>query len=139
MYLQFALQAKTYSKRLKKRVDAELTQREVYRQVGRAVLDWIAFFFQILRDLSCYPLLSGSLPSFKLRDLGLPVSASVHIAPDVISFDHVRRLTECKGKPKVSRVTVFERPGLREFLKLLSEFADLMLFTAGQEGYMGIM
>ncbi|KAK3020649.1 hypothetical protein RJ639_046242, partial [Escallonia herrerae] len=42
---------------------------------------------------------------------------------------------ECEGKPKVNYVTVFERPGLPEFLKQLSEFADLVLFTAGLEGY----
>ncbi|XP_052199168.1 uncharacterized protein LOC127806137 isoform X2 [Diospyros lotus] len=40
-----------------------------------------------------------------------------------------------EGKPKVNHVTVFERPGLGEFLKQLSEFADLVLFTAGLEGY----
>ncbi|KAF7830941.1 CTD nuclear envelope phosphatase 1-like protein [Senna tora] len=40
-----------------------------------------------------------------------------------------------EGKPKVNYVTVFERPGLKEFLKQLSEFADLVLFTAGLEGY----
>lgn len=42
---------------------------------------------------------------------------------------------ECDGKPKVNYVTVFERPGLHEFLKKLAEFADLVLFTAGLEGY----
>lgn len=42
---------------------------------------------------------------------------------------------ECEGKPKISYVTVFERPGLHEFLKQLSKFADLILFTAGLEGY----
>lgn len=42
---------------------------------------------------------------------------------------------EIEGKPKVNYVTVFERPGLDEFLKQLSEFADLVLFTAGLEGY----
>ncbi|XP_019151690.1 PREDICTED: CTD nuclear envelope phosphatase 1-like [Ipomoea nil] len=42
---------------------------------------------------------------------------------------------ECDGKPKINYVTVFERPGLRQFLKQLSEFADLVLFTAGLEGY----
>ncbi|KAA8534070.1 hypothetical protein F0562_031737 [Nyssa sinensis] len=42
---------------------------------------------------------------------------------------------ECEGKPKVNYVTVFERPGLQEFLNQLSEFADLVLFTAGLEGY----
>lgn len=31
-------------------------------------------------------------------------------------------------------MTVFERPGLREFLKQIGEFADLILFTAGIEG-----
>ncbi|XP_052186852.1 uncharacterized protein LOC127797755 [Diospyros lotus] len=40
-----------------------------------------------------------------------------------------------EGKPKINYVTVFERPGLEEFLKQLSEFADLVLFTAGLEGY----
>ncbi|KAG2730506.1 hypothetical protein I3843_01G290200 [Carya illinoinensis] len=42
---------------------------------------------------------------------------------------------ESEGKPKVNYVTVFERPGLQEFLKDLGEFADLVLFTAGLEGY----
>ncbi|KAJ8535409.1 hypothetical protein K7X08_023129 [Anisodus acutangulus] len=42
---------------------------------------------------------------------------------------------ECEGKPKINYVTVFERPGFHEFLKELSEFADLVLFTAGLEGY----
>ncbi|OAY38405.1 CTD nuclear envelope phosphatase 1 homolog [Manihot esculenta] len=42
---------------------------------------------------------------------------------------------ECEGKPKINYVTVFERPGLAEFLKQLSKFADLVLFTAGLEGY----
>ncbi|KAL2940583.1 CTD small phosphatase-like protein 2 [Bienertia sinuspersici] len=42
---------------------------------------------------------------------------------------------EPDGKPKISYVTVFERPGLHEFLEQLSEFADLILFTAGLEGY----
>ncbi|EEF34266.1 conserved hypothetical protein [Ricinus communis] len=42
---------------------------------------------------------------------------------------------ECEGKTKINYVTVFERPGLREFLKQISEFADLVLFTAGLEGY----
>lgn len=31
-------------------------------------------------------------------------------------------------------VTVFERPGLHEFLKQVHGFADLVLFTAGLEG-----
>ncbi|XP_021904222.1 CTD nuclear envelope phosphatase 1 homolog [Carica papaya] len=42
---------------------------------------------------------------------------------------------EFEGKPKINYVTVFERPGLQEFLQQLSEFADLVLFTAGLEGY----
>ncbi|PIA59429.1 hypothetical protein AQUCO_00400365v1 [Aquilegia coerulea] len=42
---------------------------------------------------------------------------------------------EYDGKPKVNHVTVFERPGLRDFLKQTSEFAELVLFTAGLEGY----
>ncbi|KAJ8764052.1 hypothetical protein K2173_004943 [Erythroxylum novogranatense] len=42
---------------------------------------------------------------------------------------------EFEGKPKINYVTVFERPGLDEFLKQLGDFADLVLFTAGLEGY----
>ncbi|KAG6535312.1 nuclear envelope morphology protein 1-like [Zingiber officinale] len=42
---------------------------------------------------------------------------------------------DADGRPKVNHVTVFERPGLHEFLKHCSEFADLILFTAGLEGY----
>ncbi|KAM1020245.1 hypothetical protein ACFX13_042241 [Malus domestica] len=42
---------------------------------------------------------------------------------------------ECDGKPKVNYVTVFERPGLHDFLKQVSQFAELVLFTAGLEGY----
>ncbi|KAL0652695.1 hypothetical protein Bca4012_095386 [Brassica carinata] len=42
---------------------------------------------------------------------------------------------ESDGKYKINYVTVFERPGLHEFLEKLSQFADLVLFTAGLEGY----
>jgi len=42
---------------------------------------------------------------------------------------------DVEGKQKVNHVTVFERPGLHEFLRKTSEFADLILFTAGLEGY----
>ncbi|XP_021805594.1 carboxy-terminal domain RNA polymerase II polypeptide A small phosphatase 1 [Prunus avium] len=42
---------------------------------------------------------------------------------------------ECDGKPKVNYVTVFERPGLQDFLRQVSQFAELVLFTAGLEGY----
>nr|CAN74278.1 hypothetical protein VITISV_004711 [Vitis vinifera] len=42
---------------------------------------------------------------------------------------------ECEGKPNISYVTVFERPGLQEFLEQISEFAELVLFTAALEGY----
>ncbi|RZC90727.1 hypothetical protein C5167_028561 [Papaver somniferum] len=50
-------------------------------------------------------------------------------------FECVSSDKETNGKPKVNQVTVFERPGLNEFLKQASEFADLVLFTAGLEGY----
>eukprot|EP00898_Chlorokybus_atmophyticus_P005634 jgi/Chlat1/6071/Chrsp4S09090 len=45
------------------------------------------------------------------------------------------------GAPQLRRTTgsnaiiVYERPGLETFLKRLSDFADLVLFTAGLEGY----
>lgn len=42
---------------------------------------------------------------------------------------------DVKGREKVNHVVVFERPGLEEFLEQTSEFADLVLFTAGLEGY----
>ncbi|KAJ6362864.1 hypothetical protein OIU78_003120 [Salix suchowensis] len=42
---------------------------------------------------------------------------------------------DVEGKPRINYVTVFERPGLKEFLKQIGEFADLILFTAGLEGY----
>ncbi|KAI4324473.1 hypothetical protein MLD38_029961 [Melastoma candidum] len=42
---------------------------------------------------------------------------------------------ECDGKPNINHVTVFERPGLREFLRKVGEFATLILFTAGLEDY----
>jgi len=42
---------------------------------------------------------------------------------------------DSEGKDKINYVTVFERPGLQEFLEQISEFADLVLFTAGLEGY----
>ncbi|XP_057512548.1 uncharacterized protein LOC130794619 [Actinidia eriantha] len=42
---------------------------------------------------------------------------------------------ECQGKPKISYVTVFERPGLHNFLKQIGEFANVVLFTAGLEDY----
>lgn len=43
-------------------------------------------------------------------------------------------LQDNDGKQRTNRVTVFERPGLHEFLQRTSEFADLVLFTAGLEG-----
>ncbi|KAG6744244.1 hypothetical protein POTOM_052958 [Populus tomentosa] len=42
---------------------------------------------------------------------------------------------DVEGKPEINHVTVFERPGLKEFLKQIGEFADLILFTAGIEGF----
>jgi len=42
---------------------------------------------------------------------------------------------DAEGRQRVNHVTVFERPGLHEFLQQTSEFADLILFTAGMEGY----
>ncbi|XAR68814.1 Phosphoprotein phosphatase [Bertholletia excelsa] len=45
------------------------------------------------------------------------------------------KLNDCEVQPKVSYVTVFERPGLQKFLKQIGEFADIVLFTAGLEDY----
>lgn len=184
----------------------ELSQAEVYsprsQQVWRALLSWLAFFFQIffqiIRALGHYPLLSFSssssssssassssqssfkpLPSVELVEHDSPPPSALEISPlDFSPNDHpIQKLTvvldldetlvcayetsslpaalrtqaiegglnwfdlECvsidkegEGK-KINYVTVFERPGLKEFLKQLSEFADLVLFTAGLEGY----
>ncbi|XP_028784016.1 CTD nuclear envelope phosphatase 1 homolog [Neltuma alba] len=179
----------------------ELTQAEVYsprtQQVWRALLCWLAslfqIFFQIIRALAHYPLLSFSsssssspsfkpLPSVELQEqYDLPLDSALDIAAtDYSAADDqpLQKLTvvldldetlvcayetsslpaavraqateaglnlfelECvtpdkdgEGKPKINYVTVFERPGLKEFLKQLSGFADLVLFTAGLEGY----
>jgi RNA polymerase II subunit A small phosphatase-like protein len=43
-------------------------------------------------------------------------------------------LQDPDGRQRINHVTVFERPGLHEFLQRTSEFADLVLFTAGLEG-----
>ncbi|EFJ06481.1 hypothetical protein SELMODRAFT_135380, partial [Selaginella moellendorffii] len=40
-----------------------------------------------------------------------------------------------EGNVKINCVMVYERPGLREFLARASQFAELVLFTAGLEGY----
>ncbi|OMO50103.1 NLI interacting factor [Corchorus capsularis] len=185
---------------------AELTQAEVYSprsmQVWRALLNWLAFFFQIfsqiIRAVGQYPLLSSSSSSSSTtssssahRFKPLPVvdsteiesPATVEIAAVLDSPIHaeenrIEKLTvvldldetlvcayetsslppalrnqatdaglkwfelecvssdkECEGKPKINYVMVFERPGLHEFLSQLSEFAELVLFTAGLEGY----
>eukprot|EP00249_Psilotum_nudum_P011657 c23305_g2_i1 orf=373-1242(-) len=42
---------------------------------------------------------------------------------------------DAEGKSRVNHVTVYERPGLHEFLMKTSEFAEIVLFTAGLEGY----
>ncbi|TYG35885.1 hypothetical protein ES288_D13G019300v1 [Gossypium darwinii] len=180
---------------------AELTQAKVYSprslQVWRALLNWLAFFYQIfaqiIRAVGQYPLLSSSSSSSITststhRFKPLPVAdstrtesrATVEIAAvlDSPDEDRIEKLTvvldldetlvcayetsslppslrnqamdaglkwfelecvssdkECEGKPKINYVTVFERPGLQDFLNQLSEFAELVLFTAGLEGY----
>ncbi|MCO5605242.1 hypothetical protein L7F22_059422 [Adiantum nelumboides] len=42
---------------------------------------------------------------------------------------------DSQGKSRVNHVTVYERPGLQEFLRRVSDFAEVILFTAGLEGY----
>ncbi|GJR17499.1 leucine-rich repeat-containing protein [Tanacetum coccineum] len=54
---------------------------------------------------------------------------------ELFELECVSSYRESDGKPKISYVTVFERPGLHKFLAQLSKFADLVLFTAGLEGY----
>ncbi|KAL5734328.1 hypothetical protein ACOSP7_032189 [Xanthoceras sorbifolium] len=186
---------------------AELTQAAevVYSprsvQVWRALLNWLAFFFQIfsrfLRALGHHPLLSSSsspppahdfkpLSAVELPEIEYPGTLEIaagedsgaDVSPAAATNGCLEKLTvvldldetlvsayetsslpvslrnqateaglkwfelecvssdkECEGKPKINYVTVFERPGLREFLKQVSTFADLVLFTAGLEGY----
>ncbi|OIW16192.1 hypothetical protein TanjilG_18907 [Lupinus angustifolius] len=181
----------------------ELTQTELYpsnsprtQQLWKSVLSWFGFFFQIffqiIRALSHYPLLSFSssnsnssfkpLPSIELHHhLDSPPETAVSAVQITdVDSDHypsqkllvvldldetlvcayetsslpaalrnqaieaglnwfelecVSSDKEGEGKPKINYVTVFERPGLKEFIRQLSEFADLVLFTAGLEGY----
>ncbi|XP_035817645.1 uncharacterized protein [Zea mays] len=70
---------------------------------------------------------SSSLPSTMRTHA---VEAGLH------RFDMECVLSEkdTEGRQRINRVTVFERPGLHEFLQRTSEFADLVLFTAGLEG-----
>ncbi|XVE99762.1 hypothetical protein REPUB_Repub03eG0229000 [Reevesia pubescens] len=184
---------------------AELTQAEVYSprsiQVWRALLNWLAFFFQIfaqiIRAVGQYPLLSSSsassttvsasastqgfkpLPVVDSTEIESPATVEIAAVFDSLDEDNrIEKLTvvldldetlvcayetsslpstlrnlatdaglkwfelecvssdkECEGKPKINYVTVFERPGLQEFLTQISEFAELVLFTAGLEGY----
>ncbi|GAB2299528.1 hypothetical protein Dimus_033594 [Dionaea muscipula] len=71
---------------------------------------------------------TSSLPSVIL-------SQATEARLDWFELECVSADKECEGKTKINYVTVFERPGLHDFLKQLSEFADLVLFTAGLEGY----
>lgn len=183
---------------------AELAQgAEVYEprtvQVWRALVNWLAFFFQIFVQIvrgtpSLTQVLSyvgfrhhisaastqfKPLPVVELQEDQLsPPAAEPQISPGKLGDQRFDKLVvvldldetlvcayettslpgiirtqateaglkwfdlECvssdkeyDGKPKINYVTVFERPGLRQFLKELSEFADLVLFTAGLEGY----
>eukprot|EP00262_Sarcandra_glabra_P009145 TRINITY_DN23174_c0_g1_i1.p1 TRINITY_DN23174_c0_g1~~TRINITY_DN23174_c0_g1_i1.p1 ORF type:complete len:300 (-),score=34.65 TRINITY_DN23174_c0_g1_i1:325-1224(-) len=176
---------------------AELAQAEVYSpktlQFWRTLLNWLAFFFQILLQILRgtpsfsqvlsfvglrHPLLCSSpaSPSFKPLPVELPsisdeddadaTSPAVNKLTIVLDLDEtlvcayetsslpaivriqateaglkcfelecISMDREVEGKQKVNHVTVFERPGLREFLQQISEFADLVLFTAGLEGY----
>lgn len=181
---------------------AELTQTEVVysprsMQVWRALLNWLAFFFQIftqiVRAVGHHPLLSSAssssssthrfkpLPVVDSHEIESPSAveiAAVYDSAATVGEERIKKLTvvldldetlvcayessslppalhnlateaglswfelecmssdkEIEGKPKINHVTVYERPGLHEFLKQLSEFADLILFTAGLEGY----
>ncbi|XP_057983985.1 uncharacterized protein LOC131168512 [Malania oleifera] len=69
---------------------------------------------------------------------GLPATIRTQATEAGLKWFELECLSSTKerqGKPKVNYVTVFERPGLQEFLERIGEFADLVLFTAGLEGY----
>ncbi|MCE3214908.1 hypothetical protein HAX54_000244, partial [Datura stramonium] len=52
-----------------------------------------------------------------------------------IKFAQYHGFRNAKANSKINYVTVFERPRLHEVSKRTHEFADLVLFTAGLEGY----
>ena len=56
-------------------------------------------------------------------------------APAVHEGHVLFRVQDCDGAVRTAHVTVFLRPGLSEFLDRVSQFSELVLFTAGQEGY----
>ncbi|XP_016649841.1 PREDICTED: LOW QUALITY PROTEIN: carboxy-terminal domain RNA polymerase II polypeptide A small phosphatase 1-like [Prunus mume] len=144
---------------------AELTQGEVVYspktlQVWRALVNWFGFFFQIflqiLRALGHHPLLSSqTAPNARIHKLTVVLDLDETLVcayessslPAVVrdqategglkwfELECVSSDKECDGKPKVNYVTVFERPGLQDFLRQVSQFAELVLFTAGLEGY----
>ncbi|KQK05827.1 hypothetical protein BRADI_2g22770v3 [Brachypodium distachyon] len=60
--------------------------------------------------------------------------ATVH-AQAIEAGLHCFDMEDADGRRRVNHVTVFERPGLHAFLQQTTEFADLILFTAGLEGY----
>ncbi|XP_010920860.3 uncharacterized protein [Elaeis guineensis] len=71
---------------------------------------------------------SSSLPSL-VRD------QAIEAGLECFELECISVEKDAEGKQKVNHVTVFERPGLREFLQQISKFANLVLFTAGLEGY----
>ncbi|GAQ90057.1 hypothetical protein KFL_005940020 [Klebsormidium nitens] len=69
---------------------------------------------------------------------GLPSSIHQHAAQNGVRWFQLQCTAnemDENGKPKVNLVTVYERPGLAEFLRRASVIGELVLFTAGLEGY----
>ncbi|CAI5534715.1 unnamed protein product [Closterium sp. Naga37s-1] len=65
-----------------------------------------------------------------------PLVAS-NLSPPLPVPCHLAQAQDASGEPERARVTVFERPGLREFLRRASRLGELVLFTAGLEGALG--
>uniref|UniRef100_A0A0E0L3L2 Mitochondrial import inner membrane translocase subunit TIM50 n=1 Tax=Oryza punctata TaxID=4537 RepID=A0A0E0L3L2_ORYPU len=119
----------------------------------RVVVGWLGFLLQILLQIVRgtpsswahllsflglrHPLLSAApaQPSPSVAFVRLPSEVPADESSTGTPPTPLRRLTDAEGRHRVNRVTVFERPGLHEFLQRTSEFADLILFTAGLEGY----
>eukprot|EP00850_Spirogloea_muscicola_P005304 SM000024S07766 [mRNA] locus=s24:325094:327146:- [translate_table: standard] len=69
---------------------------------------------------------------------GLPPSVHQNALKSGVSWFQLQCFTQemdAFGIQKVNNVTVYERPGLREFLEKTSRLGELVLFTAGLEGY----
>ncbi|VVB02838.1 unnamed protein product [Arabis nemorensis] len=126
-------------------------------QLWNVLVNWLDFFYQlILRAFAHNPLLYTSSSTKAIADVFKPLSvielpeiaAESPVAVEIASegeVSSIQRLTvvldldetlvSAYETSSLSAALLFERPGLHEFLEQLSQFAHLILFTAGLEDY----